>query len=155
MNFLIIVGAVYLIVLPALAMLYMLYVLKGKIRVYLLLLSFISLPIAFVLSRITGAIFYNARPFVVDNIAPLIMHAPDNGFPSDHVLFAATLATLVLFMNRRLGTILWGITLLIGISRIAAGVHHPIDIVGSALIAIVSVFAAHYILFWRRQSAQH
>ncbi len=154
MDLFIIFGATYLIAVCVLAYLYALYFLKGKKRIYLILLSAISLPIAFIVSRIAGALFYNARPFVVGHFAPLIDHAADNGFPSDHVLLAATLSTLVFFMNRRLGTIAWVVTVVVGISRVAAGVHHPSDIVGSALIALGSVFAAHYILFWRRKSAR-
>ena len=144
---LIVFGAKYLIIVSVAALLWSLYILKGKKRQYLIGLTVVALPVAFLLSRVAGHFYYNARPFVVGNFTPLISHAADNGFPSDHMLLAALLATLVFFVNARLGTIAWVVALLVGISRVVAGVHHTGDIVGSAIISIIAVFIAHYILF--------
>ena len=147
MEMLIVFGAKYLIIVSVAALLWSLYILKGKKRQYLIGLTVVALPVAFLLSRVAGHFYYNARPFVVGNFTPLISHAADNGFPSDHMLLAALLATLVFFVNARLGTIAWVVALLVGLSRVAAGVHHTGDIVGSAIISIIAVFIAHYILF--------
>jgi undecaprenyl-diphosphatase len=73
---------------------------------------------------------------VVGNFTPLIPHAPNNGFPSDHTLLVSAIAAICSFYSRRVGVILWVIALYVGISRVYVGVHHPVDIVGSAVIAV-------------------
>lgn len=142
----IVLAAKYLIILPVLLFLWCLYAIRGKKRKELVVLSIISLPGAYAVGYIAGKLFYNARPFVVGHFTPLFSHAADNGFPSDHMLLAATIAMLGYFLSRRLGIILWILALIIGFSRVAAGVHHTLDILGSAAIAIVVVSIAQYFL---------
>lgn len=98
---------------------------------------------AYILGVIANHLFYDPRPFVVGNFTPLIQHAADNGFPSDHTLLLAALAAVGMYWNRRLGIVLWAIALLVGVSRVYVGLHHPIDIAGSVIIAIAAVSAWH------------
>jgi undecaprenyl-diphosphatase len=146
MHFLIIIAAKYLIVLPVLALLWCLYTLRGSKRWELFLLSLISLPAVYLVGILAGHLYYNARPFVAENFSPLITHAANNGFPSDHTLLAAAIAMIVFFMSRRFGIILWIVVFIIGFARVAAGVHHVLDIVGSMLIAIIVVTAVQFVL---------
>ena len=139
MDWLVIVGAKYLIALPVVILLWCLYALRGRKRREVLLLSVASLPLAYFVGFLLGHLYYNARPFVVGHFTPLIAHAADNGFPSDHTLLAATIAMIGLSISRRLGILLWILAVLIGVSRILAGVHHILDIVASMLIAIAVV----------------
>ncbi len=106
------------------------------IKTNMLKLSLISLPIMYIVAKIAGHFFYNARPFVVGNFTPLIAHAADNGFPSDHTLLAAGIAMIVSLFNKRVGTILWILTIIIAIARVYTGVHHVIDVIGSMVIAV-------------------
>lgn len=103
---------------------------------------------SFVLSRIAGRLFDNPRPFVVGHFVPLVPHAPDNGFPSDHTLLAAWLAVVVYRLHRPTGMAFMVGAVLVGLSRVAAGVHHPIDIVGS--LVIVGIVAGLVALVQRR-----
>ncbi|WP_419188808.1 phosphatase PAP2 family protein [Enhydrobacter aerosaccus] len=66
-------------------------------------------------------------------------HTPDNGFPSDHTLLLSALAALASCWNGRLSLLLWFIALLVGAARVYVGLHHPVDILGSILIAIGTV----------------
>lgn len=100
----------------------------------------IALPITLIVARFTSMLYYHPRPFVVENTAPLIKHAADNGFPSDHTLLAAACAALVFSYNKKLGELLYLLTALIGTSRVVAKVHHPLDIIGSIVIASVVVW---------------
>jgi len=116
----------------------------------------IALPLIYFVSVIAGALYYDLRPFVVGNFIPLIPHKATNGFPSDHVLWSAAIAALILPSNRYIGLILWLLTLLVGASRVYVGVHHPIDVAGSILIAVVVAVLVHLVLrrinlfgFWR------
>ena len=95
-------------------------------------------PLAFVISRISQFFYYDPRPFVVGHFAPLLAHAADNGFPSDHVLLAGAVATIVWFYDKRWSAVLWALALAIGWARVFVGVHHAIDIAGSIAIVLVS-----------------
>lgn len=105
----------------------------------LVVFAALSLPLTFVAARLMSLVYYNPRPFVQIGIVPLIAHAADNGFPSDHTLLGAAVALVVFRFHKKLGLVLGVLTLAVGLSRVAAGVHHVVDIAGS--IAIASVVA--------------
>lgn len=146
MNTLIIFSAEYLIGLVALLFLLYFFIAWRHRKRKLLLLSCISLPLSYVAGLLGGSLYYNPRPFVVDGITPLITHAANNGFPSDHTLLGAALSTIVLVFNRPLGILMWALTLLVGAARVWAGVHHWVDIAGGALISLVVVFLTYVAL---------
>lgn len=135
----IVFAAKYLIALPVLVFLAYCLFLRGKVLTQLVWLSALSLPVAYVLGRLAGLLYNDPRPFVADNFTPLIKHAADNGFPSDHTLFAATIAMIVLYVDKRAGALLWLVAIIIGVARVFAGVHHVLDIVASMLIAAAAV----------------
>ena len=99
--------------------------------------------IAFALSKITGALYYHPRPFVTQNIEPLISHGSDNGFPSDHTLLAMTLSTVIYYYRPRLAAGLFGLTLLVGIGRVLAHVHSPVDILGGLVLGALAGWAGY------------
>ncbi len=110
-------------------------------------LSIIFLPLAYILAQVIAAFYFDPRPFVVGHFTSLIPHAPDNGFPSDHMLLTSAIASILFVYNKKIGTLAWMIAIIVGISRVYAGIHHLTDIVGSATIAIVSIWIAErYIL---------
>jgi undecaprenyl-diphosphatase len=82
-----------------------------------------------------GHLYVDPRPFVVGNFVPLIPHDLDNGFPSDHTLLLALASAVVYPFSRKISGVLWFIAVLVAISRVYVGVHHPIDVIGSMLIA--------------------
>ena len=110
-----------------------------------LALSLLSFPFSYLISRITELIIYDPRPFVVEHVKPLIAHAADNGFPSDHMLLTMNIAAVVFIYNRKLGIILTIIATCIGIARVLARVHHAEDIIGSVIIAISATIIAYFI----------
>src|SRR5665647_1758410 len=89
-----------------------------------------------------SAVYFDQRPFVTEHIAPLFPHAADNGFPSDHTLLSMLLAMCVLFYRWRWGVVLVAITLALGVARVEAHVHHPIDILGAVVFAAVAALLA-------------
>lgn len=56
------------------------------------------------------------------------------------------IASVVFVYSRKLGVVLGILALTVGLARVAAYVHHPIDILGGILIAVVSVSGAFYLL---------
>ena len=105
-------------------------------------LSLISFPLTYILAKIAGYIIHDSRPFVVEHIKPLIAHAADNGFPSDHTLLTSVIASVIFAYNKKLGMVLFAISIAIGSARVLAGIHHPLDIVGAMVISIVAVYAS-------------
>ena len=91
-------------------------------------------------------LFDNPRPFISDGVTPLFSSALDNGFPSDHTLLTAFLAFAVLVYSRRLGIALLILAFIVGWARVAGGVHHAVDVLGSFAIAGVAVLAAKSIM---------
>jgi len=137
LNTLSIIGAKYLFIMIAgIAFVYFLKQPRGEQK-RLVLFAALTLPLAYVVSKIGAFLYNDPRPFVAGYFVPLIPHEPDNGFPSDHVLLCASIAALIYPSSKRLSLALWALTLLVGLSRVYTGLHHPVDIIGSMLMAIV------------------
>ena len=103
----------------------------------MVIFGLVSVIAIYAIAFLAGHLYNNPRPFVVDHFTPLIPHNPDNGFPSDHILMISAIAAIVYVFNRRFGLILWVIAVLVAISRVYVGVHHPIDVIGSMIISAV------------------
>lgn len=127
----------------------------GKFDLGLRALLAVSLTAGLVLAA--GLIHQDPRPFVVDPSHPaLFPHAADNGFPSDHTAYAATVALLIAGFRRRLGLALLAITVIGGLARVAANVHHLQDVAAGVVIAIlaVAVTTAVFTLVQRQRQAR-
>lgn len=146
MNTIIILGAKYLILVSIVAYLIWFIRLPKHEKKQAFLFGLITLPLAYILAKIAGHFYFDPRPFVVGNFTPLIPHAADNGFPSDHTLLAGALAASVACFNKKFSMYLWIITILIGISRVAAGIHHWRDIAGSIVIVLLAATITHLVL---------
>ena len=104
--------------------------------------------IALVLSRIAGHLYYDPRPFVTEHVKPLIPHGPDNGFPSDHALLTMTLTAITFFFNKKIASVMLLLTIAVGIARILAKVHSPLDISGGWAFGIIGAICGYYIMRW-------
>lgn len=143
--------AKYLIYIEIVAFLVFLVAMRRRTRVRLFFMSVIALPLAYLVGKIASLFWYDTRPFAEYGLVPFIAHAADNGFPSDHMLLASTLASLVTLRSPRWGILFWAMAIVIGASRVAARIHHPIDIVASAIIGAASAFIAFYLIVLRRK----
>jgi undecaprenyl-diphosphatase len=112
---------------------------KNKEKVAIVVQVLVGGVLALILSTIASSLYYDTRPFVTEHVTPLIAHAADNGFPSDHTLLTAFLGFTILRHSRIVGGSLLLVALLVGVGRVAAHIHHPIDIVGSFVIAALAV----------------
>jgi undecaprenyl-diphosphatase len=119
---------------------------ESTVRNKLVILTILSLLIAFGMASLAGFLYYDPRPFVVEHTTPLINHIADNGFPSDHTLYAMSASATIFVYKRKTGIFLAILSILGGAARVIAGVHHPIDIIGGTLIATSATFIAWIIL---------
>lgn len=141
-------GAEYLfIVIAGIAFVYFLRQPRATQK-QIVIFAVLTLPLIFIVSKISALFYDDPRPFVVGHFIPLIPHEPDNGFPSDHVLLCAGIAVVIYPSSKRLSLILWVLTSLVGMSRVRVGLHHPIDIIGS--IGIATAVAALACLIIKR-----
>ncbi len=145
---LVVFGATYLVYVQILAAAIVVWYFR-KTKFPILRYALASGVIAFVFARISSAIFDNPRPFVEERFTPLVAHAADNGFPSDHTLLAAWLAAVIFVLDRRIGIAFAVVAFAIGLSRVMAGVHHIEDIIGSLVIVAISATLAHSKIFLR------
>lgn len=101
---------------------------------------FISSGLAWFMSYIFKFLFHTLRPFdVFPTITSLI---PETGyaFPSSHATFFMALAFALFFDHKKVGLIFIFFALLIGLARIVAGVHFPIDILGGFVLGFTIAF---------------
>lgn len=93
----------------------------------------------FLLAKLIGTAFQPEamRPFELLGAAAGASFINNPGFPSDHVLFTTFLTLAVWFetRQRRLALLLLALTLSIGVGRILALVHTPLDVLGGLAIA--------------------
>jgi membrane-associated phospholipid phosphatase len=135
MDVLITFVAKYFILIPILVNVYIFIKLNKEKRQEMLVLLFFMGIISIILAKIGAHLFDNPRPYISDNTPALFNHSGDpNGFPSDHTLFSAFLAFGALSYSKKAGIFLLAIAILVGWARVAAHVHHAVDIVGSLLI---------------------
>ena len=141
MNTFFIFSATYLFLLPIIILggYFLLQPMPIKKRIVLFSLS--SLILSYIIGLLAGHVYFDPRPFVVGHFTPLIAHAPDNGFPSDHALLVSAIATIGSYLSWRLGVVLWVLGLIVAIARVYIGLHHAIDVVGSLVIAVIATSA--------------
>lgn len=138
MDSLIIFCAKYLIFIVGLAAIVVWAQMKSKTRWQFAVSVIVAAVAALVLSKLAGMFYYHPRPFVVQNIQPLVPHADNNGFPSDHTLLASSLATVIYFYRRQLGVGIFTLAVILGTARVLAHVHWPVDILGGLILGIAA-----------------
>lgn len=144
MNLLIILIAQYLYILPLIY--FAIVLIFSRLRKSLIILTLLAFSIDFLLAKLLGFVISSPRPFVTEHVHPLIAHVADNGFPSDHTLLTMTIAAIIFTINKKFGIIMGVLAVIVGTSRILAHIHHPIDVLGAIIIAILSVTFSWYIL---------
>lgn len=105
-----------------------------------------ALPCIYLFSKLSANLYFDPRPFVVGHFTPLLPHAPDNGFPSDHALLTSAIASVGFVYNKKVSAVLWALTVIVGLARVFAGVHHLVDIAGAISISILVTAVIDYFL---------
>lgn len=115
-----------------------LWVIDGKIRKETVVHAIISCFFAWVISEGIKYLFPTLRPFQLQNIVPLTATIPGDGaFPSSHTAVAFALSTTILKHDKKVGVLYLIMSGLVGIARIMAYVHYPIDIFAGAILGVI------------------
>jgi undecaprenyl-diphosphatase len=103
-----------------------------------------SAVLALGINQFLGLLWFEPRPFMVGLGHTLMSHPPDNSFPSDHATFMWTLGfgLIATRASRRLGGLVTLAGVVVAWARIYLGVHFPVDMIGSFIVAMVSAAIA-------------
>lgn len=92
-------------------------------------------------------LYFSPRPFeALQNVNLLFEHNGGDSFPSGHATFYSALAISFYFYHKYLAIIYIIGAFLIGLSRIIAGIHWPLDILaGYALGGLIGYLTYHFL----------
>lgn len=115
-----------------------------KLKTKELFLIFTAVIGSWVITQVIKNITHIPRPFeVIQNMNVLIIHGGFDSFPSGHATFYAALAMAVYIYHKNFGRVLFIGAFIIGICRIIAGVHYPVDILVGWVIGILFAYYIH------------
>ncbi len=106
----------------------------------------------FVFVEVIRLFVHRLRPFVANPHIHALLSESSYSFPSGHAAFFFALATAVYVHNKSASVWFFLAALLIGMARVAAGVHYPSDILGGAVLGVAVGWAAHR-LFSRKKGS--
>jgi len=146
MHEIVIIIAKYFIVLAALLAVVVWLKVSPPEKKRFLAVAILGAILSLALAKVGNKLYSDPRPFVVGHFTPYFNHSADNGFPSDHTLLASFLAFTTWRFSRKAGLATFVIALLVGLSRVIAGVHHLLDIAGSIAFAFLGVWLANLVV---------
>lgn len=138
MNNIIIFGAKYLFAVVLVGSALPLTFLDRRGRISYIVTATISGVLAFGFTKLAGIAYFDPRPFT-HGVHSLIPHEADNGFPSDHTVLAFTAALLTLKTSKPLCIGLVLFAAIVGVCRVLAGIHSPLDVIVGVVLGVVSV----------------
>lgn len=113
------------------------FFLKGKVKKEVVVHAFLASFIAWGLAELIKRVLPSMRPFSFNHGPVFTLTVPgDSAFPSGHAAAAFGFALGTWFHNKKLGLVLLLGAMLVGIGRVLANVHTPLDITGGSLIGI-------------------
>ena len=112
---------------------------------YLARLGIAAILARFVLVELVRLAIHTARPYVAVGFIPYIDPVLEYSFPSGHTAVLSALAFVAYGIRPAAGAALLAGAVIVGIARVFAGVHWPVDIVGGTLIGLAAALAVHWI----------
>jgi undecaprenyl-diphosphatase len=101
---------------------------------------FASGGVAWIVAHFLKIWIHTPRPFDAISTIHSLFSETGYAFPSGHATFFSALAFAIFFKHKKAGYVFLLAALIIGIARIAGGVHFPVDILGGYLIGFLVAF---------------
>ncbi|MCL5410754.1 MAG: phosphatase PAP2 family protein [Patescibacteria group bacterium] len=113
--------------------------------------GFIAMGIASFIDFTISLLWQRPRPYIAhpDLAMPYTagLRVDDISFPSSHTYIAFAVATSVfLYGHKKLGLTLFMLAVIVAASRVGTGLHYPSDVIGGAILGILSGVIAHTIV---------
>lgn len=105
----------------------------------LLVVGIAGIVARFGVTELIRFFYQRPRPFL-DLPTNQLLTSNEWSFPSGHATFFFTLSTTVYLYNKKWGIGFFAATVLMTLSRVVAGIHYPLDILGGALIGILVAY---------------
>lgn len=116
-----------------------LWFIDGKIKKEQVIHALFASFIAWVIGVTLKHFFPTTRPYMTNGFETDVLIPPINGsFPSEHMTWAFAISVTVFMHDRRVGWYFLAIAIFIGIARVLANVHYPVDIIGGAFLGTLS-----------------
>ena len=144
-NDLIIFGAKYLFILAILIAALVYFKLTRNRRLQFAAAIILGGLLAVILVKILGKLYYHPRPFTLTGVKPLVSHAPDNGFPSEHATYTTVVATTLYFYRKQFAALAFIVAILVSYSRVLAHVHSTVDILAGIIAGVVAGICGYYL----------
>jgi membrane-associated phospholipid phosphatase len=138
---LIVFTAVYFSYIVAfLALIFLFFFLEKKLKWQAITSLILSTGVATLVAKMLKVIIHVDRPFLrIADVRSLFIET-GFAFPSGHATFFSALAFSVFFYHKKAGYVFMFFALLIGLARIAGGVHFPVDILAGFVLGGVVAY---------------
>ncbi len=120
-----------------------LWLFDGKFNKELVLHAIVACLFAWIGSLFLKDIFDTTRPYVTEGVKYLVFWIPSfeaGAFPSGHAASSFALSITIWFHDKKVGSFYIFASIMIGVARVIANVHYPIDILGGAILGILIAF---------------
>lgn len=111
--------------------------------------TFIAASLAVVaavgIAGLIGLVAYVPRPFAEEHFVPLIHHAADSSFPSDHLATLGGLCGAAWFTARRLSVLTAVVAAAVAFARVYVGVHWVTDVAAGFALGVITGAAIWYL----------
>lgn len=115
-----------------------LWIVDGRIKKEQALHALLSSIVAWIVVEMLKSLTETTRPFRLNGADPLTLTIPNgHSFPSAHTAVAFAIAVTIWLHDRSVGYVFLLLAVLVGVGRILANVHYPVDIIGGAVVGIV------------------
>ncbi len=104
------------------------------------LAAMMAAGVGLLVAQVITHFWQRPRPYVAHPHETILLVPPSSepSFPSDHAVAAFAIAFTVAFVGRGLGALFLAAASVVSLSRVAAGLHYPGDVLGGAAIGFLS-----------------
>lgn len=135
-----------------------LWFVNGKIKKEQVAYALAAGLTAWIVAQVIKLVFPTLRPFAVDGGEIGVLITPiGSAFPSAHTAMAFSLAVTIFLHDGKVGWFYLIGALIVGVARVVANVHYPVDILGGALIGTfvaIVVEKTHMFRFFEKRKSK-